>query len=172
MTLPATDVAETRSLPARIHTPDVETVDADGHKSTRFTLQRACNGCGSLLGDVDNRDVDLTGNRTDVRPECAGCAPLVALEAAGCKTWRVTPRSIIRVDNEIDRYGIYAKGYWQEVDGKLTVVGLRVGQYLDSVVAFFGDWLVRHPDGRWSVHKGPQADTAPAVTAVPTGGRL
>jgi hypothetical protein len=82
---------------------------------------------------------------------------LVALEAAGCKTWQLTERSIGRIDDAVDRDGIYAKGYWQEVDGTLTVVGLRIGSGGDRLVARFGDTVIRHPDGRWSVHPAPAA---------------
>jgi hypothetical protein len=137
----------------RINTPD--RANEDG--STTFTLKRACNGCGQYLGDVDNRDVDAHGNLTDVRGECEHCRPLVELEAAGCKTWEVTPRSISRIDGELDRLGVFAKGYWQEVDGKLQVTGLRVGTGETRVVAFWGDWLVMHRDGTCTVHKAPEA---------------
>jgi hypothetical protein len=83
--------------------------------------------------------------------------PAVEAEAAGCKTWQLTRRNIGRIDDEVDRDGIYAKGYWQEVDGKLTVVGLRIGSGEDRVVARFGDTVIRHPDGRWSVQPAPAA---------------
>lgn len=146
-------------LPARINTPDMVTVGADGHKSTSFTLKRACNGCGTLLGDVDNRDVDPGGNLTDVRAECPACQPLVALEAAGCRTWHLTRRSLPAIDDAVDRDGVYAKGYWQDVDGKLSVTGLRIGTGEQRIVAYFGDWVVRHPDGRWAVHKSPNEAT-------------
>ena len=43
----------TDTTPPRTHTPD--RTNADG--STTIKLKRACNGCGQLLGDVDNRDV-------------------------------------------------------------------------------------------------------------------
>ncbi|MEV6547941.1 hypothetical protein AB0M57_04435 [Streptomyces sp. NPDC051597] len=143
------------SVPPRRDTPDAVTIDADGRKSTTFRLKRACNGCGELLGDADDRDVDDNGALTDVRGECPHCAPLVVLEAAGCRTWQVTARSITRVDDDLDRLGVFAKGYWQDVDGKLRVVGLRVGTGETRVVAFFGDWLVRHPAGTFTVHKAP-----------------
>lgn len=141
----------------RTHTPDVITFDEDGRKSTRFRLQPACNGCGQLLGDLDNRDVDQHGNLTDVRAECPNCQPLVELEAAGCKTWQLTHRNIGAIDDEVDKDGIYAKGYWQDVNGKLTVVGLRIGTGEDRIVARFGDWIIRHPDGQWSAHHAPEA---------------
>ena len=134
-------------------TPDRR--NADG--STTLVLKRACNGCGQYLGDVT--DDELVGPLRDVRAECAHCAPLVALEAAGARTWRLTERSFGRVANEIDRMRpwVFTKGYWREVDGKLQVVGLRVGQGETRVVAFFGDWLIRQPDGTFTVHKAPEA---------------
>jgi hypothetical protein len=146
-------------MSARINTPDRITVNEQGKKVTTFTLKRACNGCGQLLGDVDNRDVDARGNLTDVRAECGHCRPLVELEAAGCQTWKLTPRSFARVADVIDRLRpwVFTKGYWQNVDGKLQVVGLRVGERPNHVVAFWGDWLVRHPDGKFTVHKAPEA---------------
>ncbi len=149
-------------LPARTNTPDAITVNDDGSKTTTFKIKRACNGCGQHLGDADNRDVDQHGNLTDVRAECDHCKPLVELEAAGCKTWELTPRSFGRVVGEIDRMRpwVFTKGYWQTVDGELQVVGLRVGQYPDHVVAYFGDWIVRHPDGGFTVHRAP---ASPAV---------
>jgi hypothetical protein len=143
----------------RINTPDVVTVDADGHKHTTIKVKRCCNGCGQYLGDADNRDVDERGNLTDVRGECAHCRPLVELEAQGCTTWEVTPRSISRVDDEVDRLGVYAKGYfeWDETARKTVVVGLRVGSGETRVVARFGDWLIHHPDGHFTVHAAPAA---------------
>ncbi|MBL3664466.1 hypothetical protein JL475_00200 [Streptomyces sp. M2CJ-2] len=137
------------------HTPDRTTVDADGRESTTFALKRACNGCGHLLGDLDGRDVDADGNTTDVRGECPNCAPLVELEAAGCRTWQLTPRSFPRIDWELDRLDVFAKGYTEYVDGKLTVVGMRIGVKPNHVVARFGDWIIRHPDGGFTIHKTP-----------------
>lgn len=141
----------------RTNTPDVVTVNDEGRKSTTIKLKRACNGCGQLLGDVDNRDVDKNGNLTDVRHECPTCQPLLELEAAGCKTWQLTQRNIGDIDDRVDRDGVYAKGYWETVDGKLTVTGLRIGSGPDRIVARFGDFVVRHPDGRWSVRKAVAA---------------
>ncbi|MFE6486619.1 hypothetical protein ACFVGN_27300 [Streptomyces sp. NPDC057757] len=141
------------ALPARTHTPDRRNPDG----STTVHLKRACNGCSQPLGDVNTRDVDDDGNLTDVRAECPHCRPLVELEAGGCATWQLTERSFSRVANEIDRLRpwVFTKGYWQEVDGKLQVVGLRIGQYPGHVVAYFGDWIIRHPDGGFTVHKAP-----------------
>ncbi|GFH34349.1 hypothetical protein [Streptomyces pacificus] len=134
----------------RTNTPDKVTANDDGRKSTTIKLKRACNGCGQTLGDADNRDVDQHGNLTDVRHECPTCQPLLELEAAGCKTWQLTQRNIGDIDDAVDRDGIYAKGYWETVDGKLTVTGLRIGSGPDRIVARFGDFIIRHPDGNWS----------------------
>lgn len=138
-------------MSARTNTPD--RINDDG--STTITMKRCCNGCGQYLGDVDNRDVDANGNLTDVRAECPNCQPLVEAETAGARTWHVTRRTIGRVDHDIDQLGIYAKAYWQTVEGKLRVVGLRVGTGETRVVAHFGDWLIRQPDGGFTVHKAP-----------------
>lgn len=137
----------------RTHTPD--RTNPDG--TTTIKMKRACNGCGNLLGDLDGRDITEHGGTTDVRGECAHCQPLVALEAAGCRTWRVTERSITRVDDDLDQLGVYAKGYfeWDETSRKTVVVGLRVGAGEDRVVARFGDWLIHHPDGHFTVHPAP-----------------
>lgn len=76
-------------------------------------------------------------------------------DATDCTTWLVTPETIAAVDDAVDGYGTYAKGYFEWVDGRTAVVGLRVGSGPDRVVARFGDTLVRHPDGRWSVRPAP-----------------
>ena len=140
-------------MTARTHTPD--RTNSDG--STTIKLKRACNGCGQLLGDVDDRDINDHGGLTDVRAECDHCRPLVALEAEGCKTWRLTERSFSRVAHQIDqlRPWVFSKSYWQDVEGKLQVVGLRIGQYPGHVVAYFDDWIVRHPDGGITIHTAP-----------------
>ncbi|WP_329203832.1 hypothetical protein [Streptomyces sp. NBC_01435] len=141
---------------ARANTPDQ--INADG--STAFHLKRACNGCGDLLGDLDDRDVDKCGNLADARAECPNCHPLVDLEAKGCRTWHLTRRDLGSIDDAIDQYGIYAKGYWEDIDGKLTVTGLRIGAGNDRVVAKFGDWIIRHPNGKWSTHPAPGTGAA------------
>lgn len=147
---------------ARTHTPDEKTVTDDGRTDTTLKLKRGCNGCGQILGDLDGRDVDEHGNLTDVRAECPNCSPVVELEAAGCKTWQLTPRDYERIADQIDRLRpwIFTKSYWQTVDGELQVVGLRIGQYPDHVVAYFGDWIIRHPDRSFTTHKAPEQVTA------------
>jgi hypothetical protein len=136
----------------RTHTPDRK--NADG--STTIHLKRCCNGCDVQLGDVEDWDIDDRGELTDVRGECPNCKPLVDLEAAGCRTWHLLPRDTSRIADEIGRYRVFFKGYWQEVDGKLQTVGLRIGADNHRVVAFYGDWIIRHPDGEWAVHAAPK----------------
>ena len=67
----------------RRHTPDVITVHPNGITSTRVTLKRCCNGCGSELGDADSRDLTWGGELTDVTGECPTCtrSPKGALNA-------------------------------------------------------------------------------------------
>ncbi|MFB7500073.1 hypothetical protein ACFC09_36240 [Streptomyces sp. NPDC056161] len=154
---------------ARTNTPDRIN---DG--STTIRLKRACNGCGQYLGDADNRDVDECGNLTDVRSECPDCWPLVELEAAGCDVRQLTERSIgglwrwidngkpFYVDDPTNTKG-RADGTPRglKVDG-LSVFNVEATDYADRRhVARFGDWIIRHPDGRWSVHKAP-ASARPA----------
>ena len=109
------------------HVDVLPRTDTPDRTVTTIKVKRACNGCGALLGDLDNRDVDKHGNLTDVRTECTRCAPLVELEAQGCRTWQLTPRNITAVDDVVDRDGIYAKGYFESDGDKTVCVGLRIG---------------------------------------------
>jgi hypothetical protein len=129
-------------------------------RPTTLKLKRACNGCGQLLGDADNRDVDDNGNLTDVRAECEYCQPLVELEAQGCKTWELTPHSYPRIDRELDRDGVFTKQFTKSIDGRITTVGMRIGEKPGHIVARFGDWIIRHPDGGYTVHKAPATKPA------------
>jgi len=66
--------------------------------------------------------------------------------------WELTRESLTGIDDAVDRDGIFAKGYYQPVDGRTAVVGLRIGaDYNDRVVAKFGDHVIRRPDGTYSV---------------------
>ena len=69
----------------------------------------------------------------------------------------LTPENLNRFDDWIDMLGIYAKGYWETVDGKLAVTGLRIGTGPDRVVAKFGDTIIRHEDGHFSVRQAVTA---------------
>lgn len=157
--LPEASTAHTVS-PTRPWTPDRKTVNDEGRTITTVKVKRACNGCGTLLGDLIDRDVDQHGNLTDARTECARCRPLVELEAQGCRTWQLTPRNITAIDNKVDRDGHYAKGYfeWDADNTKTVCVGLRIGTgdtRQPRVVARYGDHLIRHLDGTWAVHPAP-----------------
>lgn len=152
------------TVPPRAYTPNRENEDG----STTIVLKRCCNGCGVKLGDVEDRDVDKHGHLTDVRGECEICRPLVELEAQGCEVRRLTERSIGDLWRWIDNGKPYyssdpANGQWGsdgcppglKVDG-LSVFNVEAADYADRRhVARFGDWIIRHPDGRWSVHKAP-----------------
>ncbi|MFB6665881.1 hypothetical protein [Streptomyces parvus] len=74
------------------------------------------------------------------------------LRAAGCRTWKLARHNIGTIDDAVDKDGIYAKGYWENVDGKTTVTGLRIGTGETRIVAKFGTWIVRHPNGQWAIH--------------------
>ncbi|MEV4423998.1 hypothetical protein AB0K23_01215 [Streptomyces sp. NPDC049602] len=66
----------------------------------------------------------------------------------------LTVDNLARFDDWLDKLGIYAKGYWETVDGKLTVTGLRIGSdYSDRVVARFGDTIIRRADGSFYVRQ-------------------
>lgn len=63
----------------------------------------------------------------------------------------LTVGNLARFDDWLDKLGVYAKGYWENVDGKLVVTGLRIGTGLDRVVARYGDTIIRHADGSFTV---------------------
>ncbi|GAA2803563.1 hypothetical protein [Streptomyces showdoensis] len=56
-----------------------------------------------------------------------------------------------RFDRWLDDLGVFTKGYWEAVDGKIVVTGLRIGTGPDRVVAKYGDTIIRHADGSFSV---------------------
>lgn len=114
---------------------------------------------GIALDHVDVTDEPTHQEHCDPRTSgCCSCAPLVELEAQGCRTWQLTPRNITAVDDEVDRDGIYAKGFFEQVGNKTVCVGLRIGTGETRIVARFGDHVIRHRDGRWTVRHAP-ADT-------------
>ncbi|MFE7510119.1 hypothetical protein ACFU8I_02660 [Streptomyces sp. NPDC057540] len=63
----------------------------------------------------------------------------------------LTVENLHRFDDWLDDLGIFAKGYWEEADGKLAVTGLRIGSGEDRVVAKFGDTIIRRADGSFTV---------------------
>lgn len=81
---------------------------------------------------------------------------VLELEQAGCRTWHLTPSSYGLIDHDIDEYGVFAKAYTAAGDdGRLETIGLRIGSRPGHVIAFYGDWIIRHPDGGFTVHKAP-----------------
>jgi hypothetical protein len=147
-------------MPTRTITPD--TVNPDGSRTLH--LKRCCNGCGAVLGDIASHDVDARGNLTDVRGECANCRPLVALEAAGCRTWQLTRRSI--TETTFARWKRYAAPAWgTDADGKRVLNGLEftAGPGHEPVTVLWGDWIVRHSDGHFTVHRAPADPVGPVA---------
>jgi hypothetical protein len=145
-------------MSARTFTPDVKHPDG----SRTIHMKRACNGCGQNVGDPTDDEMDraIAGlPLPDVRSECKNCQPLVEAEADGCKTWHLTERTYDRIDNELDRADVFTKQYTANNPDAygVKVVGMRIGHKPGHVVAFFGDWIIRHPDGGFTIHKAPQA---------------
>lgn len=62
-----------------------------------------------------------------------------------------------RFDRWLDDLGVFTKGYWEFVDGKLVTTGLRIGSGADRVVAKYGDTIIRHADGHFSVRQATEA---------------
>lgn len=67
-------------MTTRTNTPDRTRLNEEGRNVTTMRVKRACNGCGTLLGDLDDRDVDERGNLTDVRGKCLNCRTRVAAQ--------------------------------------------------------------------------------------------
>jgi len=99
---------------------------------------------------------ELLATEADYPEWAAQFAAIREAEAGGCKTWRLTPQNIARIDDLVDHDGHYAKGYFEAVNGKTVCVGLRIGTGETRIVAHYGDHLVRHPAGRWTVVKAPE----------------
>lgn len=81
----ATRLLAALDRPWRPWTDDEVITKEDGTKTTRVHVKRACNGCGDLLGDVTDAEIDraVAGlPPEDVRGECWTCTPLGALRAA------------------------------------------------------------------------------------------
>lgn len=144
---------------ARPFTPDRTEVTGDGRTVTILFLKRCCNGCGIQLGDVEDRDVDDSGDLTDVRSECGNCRPLIEAEAAGCQTWHLLPRDLS--EDRFTELRRLAKPYSEpDESGRLAFRGLAlpVGSDSEPLVARFGDWIIRHPDGHFTAHPAPATE--------------
>lgn len=77
-------------------------------------------------------------------------------ERAETTEWLLTHDTYAEIDKTIDKAGVFAKDYTRYVDDKLTVVGMRIGEKPSHVVAFFGDTIIRHADGTYSVRRATE----------------
>ena len=66
-------------------------------------------------------------------------------------TWVLAPENYLAIEAVIDRDGTFTKQYTRSVDSRITTVGMRIGEKPGHVVAFFGDTIVRHGKGRYTV---------------------
>lgn len=92
-----------------------------------------------------------------------GCVPLSWLSVGATKGRTIAlapvmdrplePRNFGATADRLDRWGVFVKEFTQDVNGKITVVGLRVGVRPDHVVAFYGDTIVRAADGGFEVRR-------------------
>ncbi|MEW1803252.1 hypothetical protein ACIGO7_35550 [Streptomyces virginiae] len=73
-------------------------------------------------------------------------------------TWVITRANIAEIDDAVDRDGIYAKGYFEDVDGRIACVGLRIGSGGTRQVARYGDTVTRSDNGTWTVTPAAEAD--------------
>ncbi|OMI34469.1 hypothetical protein [Streptomyces sparsogenes] len=74
-------------------------------------------------------------------------------DASVYETRLLTEKTLYAVDNWLDKAGVFAKQYTRYVDDKLTTVGLRIGEKPGHLVAYFGDTIVRHTDGTYTVRR-------------------
>ncbi|HEV2928417.1 MAG TPA: hypothetical protein VGW74_06980 [Propionibacteriaceae bacterium] len=71
------DLASGFPLKRRPWTPDEKVTNPDGTTSTRFRVKTACTGCGALLGDVTDREIEdaIEGRPlSDTTAECPVCS--------------------------------------------------------------------------------------------------
>ncbi|MFD7622075.1 hypothetical protein [Streptomyces sp. NPDC059802] len=66
-----------------------------------------------------------------------------------CRT--LTPSNLYEVDTWLDNAGVFAKQFWEQVDGELVITGLRIGHDKHRIVAKFGNTIVRHYGGTHTV---------------------
>ena len=100
-------------MSARPNTPD--RVNPDGSRS--ITTKRACNGCGDLIGDITDAEMQAAiGGRAlpDVRRECPTCAP-TAPEPA-CARMQIASGEVhcLIGDCDHDRWHVDGEGYCDE----------------------------------------------------------
>lgn len=116
---------------------------SDAPLITRTRSEAWTLGHGAAVVSVDGYSGGIHLTHVDPAPDCTDTFELP-----------LTRCNLNAVDNWLDKAGVFAKGYWESVDGRLTVTGLRIGSdYKDRVVAKFGDTIVRHANGTHTVRK-------------------
>lgn len=76
----------------------------------------------------------------------------IPLPTQSTTEWQLSRYNLSQIDDQIDSDGIFAKGFWEFVDGSLVVTGLRIGSgYIDRLVAKFGDFIIRNTNGTYEV---------------------
>ncbi|WP_097930983.1 MULTISPECIES: hypothetical protein [unclassified Streptomyces] len=80
------------------------------------------------------------------------------------RCWVLTPSNLYSVDTWLDNAGVFAKQFWEYVDGENIVTGLRIGQGESRVVAKFGNTIVRHYGGKHTVR--PTQEPTGELTAA------
>ncbi|MFB6626457.1 hypothetical protein ACFCWD_28815 [Streptomyces sp. NPDC056374] len=85
----------------------------------------------------------VLSSRTLHAPDCAD---------ATCVRCRVlTPDNLRSVDDWLDQADVFAKQYYENVEGETIVTGLRIGDGPGRLVTRFGNTIVRHHNGAHSV---------------------
>lgn len=98
---------------ARTHTP--ARTNPDG--STTIKMKRACNGCGTLIGDVTDEEMTAGINGRplpDVRRECPSCGPTAPPPA--CKPIKVYSGDALCLELECDHDRPSDDSYCAEAD--------------------------------------------------------
>ncbi|MFD7509535.1 hypothetical protein ACFV5N_09355 [Streptomyces sp. NPDC059853] len=65
--------------------------------------------------------------------------------------WTLTPENYGHIDEATDRDNTFAKQYTAHLGGQIVTVGMRIGERPARVIARFGDVIVRHGSGVYTV---------------------
>ena len=76
----------------------------------------------------------------------------------------LTEKTYASIERELDRANVFTKQYTADRDGELTVVGMRIGQRPNHVVAYFGDTVRRSAQGVYSVWRLTEVRPLPNLT--------
>ncbi|MFG2734431.1 hypothetical protein ACGFX7_06370 [Streptomyces harbinensis] len=80
-----------------------------------------------------------------------GHAAVLPLSRVDAGPWKLTPENYGHIDEATDRDNTFAKQYTAALDGQIVTVGMRIGERPDRVIARFGDVIVRHGSGVYTV---------------------